>query len=59
MTGKVWLVEGKYTSEYGWEELETVTEEEGGMKEAQRLVREHQIAEPYGQHRYRPVRDTG
>jgi hypothetical protein len=50
---KVWVVQGKYTTGKGsqWEDLEEITEEEGGSVEAQRLAREHQICAPYGQHK--------
>lgn len=51
---KVWVVQGKYTEgkgSYGWEDLEEVTEEEGGSAEAHRLASEHQLCAPYGKHK--------
>lgn len=54
---KVWVVQGKYVDNHGWEDLEEIAEEEGGEDEAQRLVGEHQMAAPYGQHRV-DVRDN-
>ena len=56
--GKTYVVEGKYTTGPGsqWEELTTISPEEGGLPEAQRVCNEHRIAAPYGQHRVRPQR---
>lgn len=48
---KIWIVQGKYTAEYGWEDLAEITEREGGSEAAYNLCREHQMAAPYGQHK--------
>ncbi len=42
MTGKTYVIEGKYTDE--WEVIETVTPEDGGEAEALRLLDEYRMA---------------
>ncbi len=50
-----WIIEGKYSDAHGWEELEFVTEEDGGEAEAARLLGEYRIAAPYAPHRMLPT----
>lgn len=58
MSGKTYVIEGKYSSGSGseWEVIDTVTPEDGGMQEAQRLVGEYRLAHSPAPIRYRPAK---
>lgn len=48
-----YAIDGKYADD--WETIDTVTPEDGGLAEAQRLTREYAVAHAPHPIRYRPA----